>query len=158
MLLASVCRVLNNIDSKFASLKKLVSFQQFTHISENVSDALVFLFDIVLEIVAKPVKGEEMTETLNSWCQQLKLPKVRFCELKAYRYKLCQIRGDKLMETYKEHHGPSNIPQQEMYKLHTEMDATMDVEELLQYSDRLRFSLYHVTELTSYTGRSSETS
>ena len=100
--------------SSYQALGVALQHQQITHRSDNVSSALTFLVPLLHELLHK------------------KAPQVSL-KNHASQVQLIKIKGSELSKTYAEHLGPGNIPDDEMWKIHTEFsDKTLDLDFLLQ--------------------------
>ena len=99
--------------SVFQALGVALQHQQITHRSDNVSSALGYLVPLFHALLQK------------------KDPMLTLKE-HASKVQLIKIKGAALSKTYAKHMGPGNIPQDEMWKIHTEFsDDTLDLDFLL---------------------------
>ncbi len=100
--------------STFQALGVALQHQQITHRSDNVSSALCVLVPLLHKLLEK----EEPMSTLKEFSSKVKVTK---------------ISGAELSKTYAEHNGPTNIPKEEMWKIHTEFsDKDLDLDALLK--------------------------
>lgn len=94
----------------YQALGLALEHQNLTHRSENVSAANAVAISLLRDLI----KGRDLPETVSHYAGYLRLPKVT---------------GERLHQIYREHDGPGNIPDDEMWRLHTEMeDCPFDVE------------------------------
>ena len=102
----------------YQGLGLAISHQQLTHRSENISSAL----GVLVPLFHSLLKGEDPQKSISKYAKQVRLIK---------------ITGEELSKTYREHHGPGNIPKDQMWKIHTEFsNMNLDVNEVLkEYSD-----------------------
>lgn len=84
--------------------------QALTHRSENIASALVILTPLFHGLL----KGADPARIVQTHSSHLRLPR---------------ITGEKLRETYRANGGPGNIPEDETWRLHTEMrEDSFDIE------------------------------
>ncbi len=104
--------------STYQALGVALQHQQITHRSDNVSSALSFLVPLLHDLLDK------------------KDPK-GILKDHASKVQLIKIKGSELSKTYAEHMGPGNIPDDEMWKIHTEFsEKKLDLDFLLKtYSE-----------------------
>ena len=100
-------------NSPYQALGVALQHQQITHRSDNVSSALSFLVPLLHELLHK----KDPLTTLQDYASSVQRIK---------------IKGSALSKTYADHKGPGNIPDDEMWKIHTEFsDKTLDLDYLL---------------------------
>ncbi|WP_345993901.1 ADP-ribosylglycohydrolase family protein [Sulfurimonas sp. HSL-1716] len=87
--------------NSYEGLGVAITHQELTHRSQNISSAL----GVLIPFLTKLLHGEEPMKQLNEYAKQIPLIK---------------IHGDELTRMYHDHKGPSNIPKELMWKIHTE--------------------------------------
>ncbi len=98
--------------SAFQGLGFAIEHQQLTHRSENVAAALGCAVPLLHTLLA----GADPAAAIAAAIESVPVPKVT---------------GTRLFELYREHHGPGNIPADEMWRLHTELvDEPVEAERL----------------------------
>lgn len=91
--------------------------QNLTHRSENVSSAVSTLIPYLHALL----RGSERRRLLKGLSREIHPP---------------VISGRELIDAYKRHNGPSNIPKAIMWRYHTELrDESIDLESLLEEED-----------------------
>ncbi len=99
--------------SPYQALGVALQHQQITHRSDNVSSALSFLVPLLHELLHR----KDPLVTLQGYASKVQLIK---------------IKGSTLSKTYADHKGPGNIPDDDMWKIHTEFsDKPLDLDYLL---------------------------
>ncbi len=88
--------------SDYLGLGFAIEHQWLTHRSTNVSAAL----GLTVPLLAKLLDGGDAREAVEECSAGLRLPR---------------ITGEELQKIYRDHKGPSNIPDQEMWELHTRL-------------------------------------
>jgi hypothetical protein len=88
--------------SAYQGLGIALERQNLTHRSENVASALTILVPLLHELL----RSTNPQKVTNAHARSLRLPK---------------ITGEKLFTAYRKHHGPGNIAQDVMWRLHMEM-------------------------------------
>jgi len=100
--------------SSYQGLGMAVEHQNLTHRSENVTSALGVLVPLLQALLA----GADPGRAISTYAQQVHAP---------------QVTGEQLFAAYRDHQGPGNIPQRDMWKFHTLLaDAPYEVDRLVR--------------------------
>jgi len=100
------------VESSYQGLGVAFEHQNLTHRSENVASGL----GVAIPILKSLIGGTDPTQTVTSHATILRTPR---------------ITGEKLFDAYRDHHGPDNIPEEEMWQLHTRLtEFPFDVAQL----------------------------
>jgi ADP-ribosylglycohydrolase len=100
-------------DNPYQGLGIAVEHHNLTHRSENNVSGLGVLVPLLLGLL----KGTDPRMTAVSMAASLRPPKVT---------------GEELFALYRKHDGPGNIPEDEVWRLHTDLeDAPLDLEDLV---------------------------
>ncbi|MEM8883368.1 MAG: ADP-ribosylglycohydrolase family protein [Planctomycetota bacterium] len=90
-------------DSAYQALGFALEHQNLTHRSENVSSALA----VAVPLLHALARGGDIRELVPEALARLRVPKVT---------------GEELFRLYRDHKGPGNIPPDEMWRLHTDLE------------------------------------
>jgi ADP-ribosyl-[dinitrogen reductase] hydrolase len=106
------------VKSGYQGLGVAIEHQNISHRSENVASAL----GIIVPLIHAILQGADPIRAVASHARAVRIPRVT---------------GEELFAAYRGHHGPENIPKDEMWRLHTELrDIPFDVERLArEHSD-----------------------
>lgn len=97
------------VESGYQGIGLAIEHQNLTHRSENVASALAVLVPILNTLV----RGSDPHRTVAYQTAALRVP---------------QVTGEELFAAYRNHDGPENIPDDEMWQLHTRLtDFPFDV-------------------------------
>ncbi|MBT8368644.1 MAG: ADP-ribosylglycohydrolase family protein [Deltaproteobacteria bacterium] len=100
--------------SAYQGLGLAIEHQNLTHRSENVASALGVLVPLLHDLLA----GKDPCQTISAHGRFIRLP---------------ITSGEKLFAAYRNHQGPGNIPQREMWNLHTMLtDAPYEVDQFIR--------------------------
>ncbi len=89
----------------YEALGIALQHQQLTHKSQNIASALAVLVPLLYELL-------EDKEPLVAW--------MRYAD----RLYLPKTKGKELFTLYRQHKGPGNIPKEQMWQLHTQLEKT----------------------------------
>ena len=102
------------VDSSYQGLGLAVEHQNLTHRSENIVSGL----GIMIPILKALIDGADPAQTVTSHAAAVRAPR---------------ISGEELFQSYRDHHGPENIPKEQMWQLHTRLtESSFDVARLAQ--------------------------
>jgi len=121
-LLLGMVDTLKGSMSEKEAVDRALQHSHVTHLSENVDHATSVTAPYLVKVMKKPLKGKELEEAI--------------AELSSHIHR-AKVRGDELLQKYRDAKGPFNIPKDEMYRLHTELqDEPFDPQALLDKPDR----------------------
>lgn len=100
--------------SAYQSLGLAIEHQNLTHRSENVASALGVLVPLLHSLLS----GDDPNKTISDYAQHVRPP---------------LVTGEKLFQSYRDHHGPGNIPKQKMWEFHTQLvDTPLELDEIIR--------------------------
>ncbi len=100
--------------SAYQGLGLAIEHQNLTHRSENVVSALGLLVPLLHDLLA----GKEPRQAISDHGHFIRLP---------------HTTGEKLFAAYRDHEGPGNIPNREMWKFHTMLaDAPYEIDQFIR--------------------------
>lgn len=103
--------------SAYQGMGLAIEHQNITHRSENCSTALFVLVPMLQSLLT----GEDPMSVIPRFSRLIRLP---------------EISGKELFEAYRAHNGPGNIPDEDMWRMHTTFDTLpFDLETMAELAD-----------------------
>lgn len=102
------------VESGYQGVGLAIEHQNLTHRSENAATGLAVLVPLLNDLV----HGADARRAVVFHAGKIRAPRVT---------------GEELFASYRDHHGPENIPEDEMWRFHTRLkDVPFDVERLVR--------------------------
>ena len=112
--------------STYQGIGQAIEHQNLTHRSENNVAALSVLVPLLQELI----NGNDGKEKAIAYGRKVRLP---------------EVTGKDLFDRYRNSHGPGNIPSEEMWQLHTRLEATpMNIPRLINEFEEETFTQHRL--------------